>query len=244
MPSFNSEKFISKSIESIVSQTYTNWELIITDDFSKDQTVQIVKKFISKDSRIKLIELTKNSGSGYARNQSIKKASGRFISFCDSDDMWKPNKLELQINYMLQNEYVFTYSSYDVISEEGLFFKSIQCLEKINYKKLLKNNYIGCLSVIYDAKSLGKKYMPLIRKRQDWALWLDILKSIKYAHGIKDSLASYRVRKNSISENKILLLKYNWEIYYTTENNSIIKSVFLLIQFIYFYLKKKINLKN
>ena len=124
-PSYNSEEFISETIISIINQTYTNWELLITDDCSKDNTVNIVKSFQENDIRIKLFILSTNGGAGLARNNSIRKAKGRFIAFCDSDDQWKKNKLEFQINSMVQNNMILSYSGYDVIGEKGNYIRTI-----------------------------------------------------------------------------------------------------------------------
>lgn len=240
-PTYNSEKFIAETIVSIQNQTYNNWELLITDDCSTDNTKKIIFEFQEKDIRIKFFELKKNSGAGIARNYSIKKSTGRYIAFCDSDDKWKENKLEVQINFMKKNNLPLTYSSYDVIDQHNNFKKTIICPEKITYKKMLRNNYVGCLTAIYDSRILDKKYMSSIRRRQDWALWLNILKIIKTTEGIKDSLAIYRDRSNSISSNKIKMLTYNWRIYYDILGYNLIKSSFLIINFMLFYVIKKIK---
>ena len=118
-PSYNSAEFISETIESIIAQTYTNWELLITDDCSTDNTSEIVNKYIRKDNRVKFFQLPQNSGAGVARNNSIKEAKGRFLAFCDSDDAWYPNKLEKQLSFMLENEYAFTCTSYDCYNEDN-----------------------------------------------------------------------------------------------------------------------------
>ena len=241
MPSFNSEKFISESIESIINQTYTNWELIITDDFSSDNTVEVVESFIKNDDRIKLYILSSNRGAGAARNQSIKMAKGRYIAFCDSDDQWKKNKLEIQLNSMIQNNIVLSYSGYDIISENGNYIKTVCPPKIITLKKILSNNYIGCLTAIYDSRQIGKQYMPLIRKRQDWVLWIKILKIIKKTEGLNDSLAKYRLSSNSISSNKINLIIYNWRVYHKVLRYNKIKSLLLMLNFLINYAAKGIK---
>ena len=213
MPAYNAEKTIVESIESILRQTYINWELLITDDCSKDNTISIVKSFQKKDSRIKLFVLKSNGGAGLARNNSIRNAKGRYIAFCDSDDQWKIDKIEKQLGFMDRLSLKFTYSSYDVVDEFGYFMSVIEAPKTISYKMLLNNNYVGCLTAIYDRKLLGNLYMNEIRKRQDWALWLHIMKMLKTTKGMSDSLAIYRVRSNSISTNKVEMLKYNYQIY-------------------------------
>lgn len=237
-PSYNTEKFIAETIESVVSQSYQNWEMIIVDDVSTDRSVKIIENYIKQDSRIKLIKLKSNSGAAVARNKAIAKANGRFIAFIDSDDLWKPTKLEEQISFMLEKAIVFTYSAYNLIDEEGKSLNIIKNpLEKVDYVELLKENQIGCLTVVYDKEKLDKCYMPLIRKRQDYGLWLSILKKTPYAYKVPNVLASYRVRQDSISRNKINLLKYNYKLFYIHEEFSILKSSYYVAWNIYKKLK-------
>lgn len=240
-PSYNSERFISETISSIINQTYINWELLITDDCSKDNTISIVKSFQKNDSRIKLFVLKTNGGAGLARNNSIRNAKGRYIAFCDSDDQWKIDKIEKQLSFMNRNSLKFTYSSYDVVDEFGSFKSVIEAPKTISYKMLLNNNYVGCLTAIYDRKLLGNLYMNEIRKRQDWALWLNIMKMLKTTKGMSESLAIYRIRSNSISTNKVEMLKYNYQIYNIVLGYNHLLSFFLIINYVFQYLIKKIK---
>jgi len=240
-PTYNSEKFILGTIESIQKQTYINWELLITDDCSTDKTIEIIKDYKQTDKRIKLYKLKTNSGAGLARNNSIRHAAGRFIAFCDSDDRWLPNKLEVQLEYLLNQNAGFTYSSYFLHNEEQNKIGEIKGPRKISYRQILRNNYIGCLTAIYDTQALGKMFMPDIRKRQDWVLWINIIKKLGTVQGISEPLAIYTVRKNSISSNKFKLVKYNWVIYNKALGFGIISSLLYMIQFLYFYARKKIN---
>lgn len=230
-PSFNSSNFIKKTIESVINQSYNNWELIIVDDCSIDKSREVIKSCIKEDARIKLICLEKNSGAAVARNTGIENANGRFIAFLDSDDTWHPKKLEKQIKFMLDNQYYFTYTGYHKVDENGIFIKSTKIPKIINYNKLLKTNYIGCLTAIYDSEKLGKIYFPLIRKRQDYALWLKILKMIPYAYGLQEDLASYTVRSDSISANKINVAKYNWTVYREVEKLSLMHAIYCFINY-------------
>lgn len=239
-PTYNSEEFISETMNSIINQTYQNWELLITDDCSNDNTVEIVKQYILKDKRIKLFELKDNSGAGVARNNSIKNAKGRYIAFCDSDDKWKPEKLDKQLNFLKSKSLSFTFCSYDVTNENGDFIKTIKAPLELSFSKLLKNNYVGCLTAIYDQEVLGKLYMSEMRKRQDWTLWLKILKLIGNSSGQIESLALYRDRSKSISSNRFEMLKYTWLIYSNELGFSFIKSFSCLIKFLFYYIKKKI----
>lgn len=243
-PSYNSAQFIGQMIESILSQTYTDWELLITDDCSTDDSCDIIQKYAEQDRRIKLFKLAKNSGAGFARNESIKHASGRYIAFCDSDDMWRPDKLRKQVDFMQSNNYQFTFTSYDVVNEEGVQVGQVEAKRQLAYASLLRSNEIGCLTSMYDSKYLGKMYFPIIRKRQDWGLWLSVIKKSQRAYGLNESLAIYRDRKNSISSNKVELLKYNFRLYNEVEGFSKTTSILmLLIYFLPYHLYKKVSQK-
>jgi teichuronic acid biosynthesis glycosyltransferase TuaG len=213
-PSFNSEKFIAATIQSVQNQTYQNWEMIIVDDCSTDKTVSIAEFIANNDNRIKVIKLKENSGTGIARNRALEKAKGRYISFLDADDLWKPQKLEIQINFLRNNNLTFTFSFYDCINEQGKELnKRVEAPNNLSYRQLFFCNYVGNLTGIYDANYFGKIAISSIRKRQDWMLWLTILKKVKSAKPIPESLAFYRIRENSISASKVNLLKHNFAVY-------------------------------
>lgn len=238
-PSYNSQAYISQTIESILAQTYSNWELLITDDCSTDQTIDIIKSYQKKDGRIRLFLSSKNQGAGAARNNSIKKASGHYIAFCDSDDLWIPEKLKIQVDFIVKIKSPLIFSSYNIIKQSGGYLKTKYAKSHVTYSQMLAYNYIGCLTVLYDSTKIGKRYFSDIRKRQDYAMWLTIIRQIKNARGIKQPLAEYRLRKGSISQNKLALLKYNWLVYYKTQKFNKIKSTILLIKFLWFYIVKK-----
>jgi glycosyltransferase involved in cell wall biosynthesis len=226
-PSYNSEKFISKTIKSVLAQTYKKWEMIIVDDTSSDNSNEIIEAFVRNDKRIKLFKLKKNSGPAVTRNVAIQEAKGKYIAFLDADDLWKPNKLEDQIAFMKKNNIAFTYSSYNTIDEEGKSLdKIINPPVSLTYNDMLKENLIGCLTAIYDVDKIGKQFMPLIRKRQDYGLWLSILKNIPKAYKAPGVLAKYRVLNQSISSNKVGLLKYNFELFYKHEKLSFLESIY------------------
>jgi glycosyltransferase involved in cell wall biosynthesis len=229
-PNYNSEKFIEQTLKSIIAQTYKNWELLIVDDCSTDTSVKIIKKYATNDNRINFFKLKENSGAAIARNKAIEKASGNFIAFLDSDDLWLAEKLEKQLAFMLNNNYNLTHTSYGLITEKGILLnKNVFCEPKLSYEKMLFSNKIGCLTAMYNAGNLGKMYMPEIRKRQDYALWLKILKQEKYAYGLPSVLATYRDRSNSISNNKIEMLKWNWLLYRKVEKLTHFKSLFYVL---------------
>ena len=233
MPSYNSEKFIIESVESVLVQTYSNWELIIVDYCSPDDSNKIITKYVDNDSRIKLIKLQKNSGPAVARNTAIEAANGRYIAFLDSDDVWLPNKLETQINFMHDNDLAFTYSSYRLVGEDNEHLGVFITKDKISYFDMLKTCSVGCLTAIYDTEKIGKQYMPLILKRQDYGLWLKILKLIGETRGILEPLATYRIRKNSVSSNKVKAAKYQWKIYREIEKLSFLKSLYYFVFYAY-----------
>jgi glycosyltransferase involved in cell wall biosynthesis len=225
-PCYNSGRFIEETIKSVQNQTYSNWEMLITDDGSSDNSIEIIEKLQAKDSRIKIFKI-QNSGAAVARNNSIKLANGQYLAFLDSDDLWTSEKLEKQIHFMNINKYSLSFGSYQKITEEGkLIEKSITpTLHKVSYKDMMTSNKMGCLTVMYDTHLLGKVFMPIIRKRQDYALWLKLLKLTPYAYCLQEKLGYYRIRKSSISASKIEMLKWNWKLFRDIEKLSFLNSV-------------------
>jgi len=228
-PLYNAQEYIEDTIKSVQNQTYQNWEMIIVDDMSKDSGIEIVKKYIEQDKRIKLIRLKENSGAAVSRNRAIKEANGKYIAFLDSDDIWFPKKLEKQLMFIKKNEYAFTFTKYQQMAENGKKMNSyIDVPDTLNYEQALLKNPVGCLTAMYSVEKLGKVYMPLIKKRQDYGLWLKILKKGVTGYGLNETLAYYRLRKNSVSSNKFKLIKYQWKLYRKIEKMSITKSLFYL----------------
>lgn len=225
-PLYNSGSFISETIDSVLAQGFGNWEMIIVDDCSNDNGQEIVKNYQKSDQRIKLMVNASKLGPAISRNKAIEAASGRFIAFLDSDDVWYPNKLELQVDYMLRNNYAFTFSAYDKISEAGEPIGRVDVPEKVSYRDLLKTCSVGCLTAVYDTNHLGKVFMPMIDKRQDFALWLKILKKIPKGYGINKVFGKYRVRSNSISGNKWKASKYQWLVYRKIEKINLFSSAY------------------
>ncbi len=228
-PTYNASDFLRETLDCLRAQTYTDWELLITDDASTDNTCEIVEEYIALDERIRLFRLKKNAGPAGARNHSVKNAKGRYIAFCDSDDLWTSDKLEKQIAFMKSNGYAFTYAPYHLMSETGIHIDTFLPREKVNYNDLLYTCDIGCLTAIYDASLLGRVYMVDLWNKEDYALWLAILKRIEYAFSYPEPLGYYRIRSKSISSNKIKTLKYLWEMYYRIEKLSFLRSLYLLL---------------
>ena len=230
MPSYNSEHYISKTIDSILSQTVQDWELIIIDDCSSDNSNKVINSYISKCSQIKLIQLEKNMGPAFSRNRGIKEAQGRYIAFLDSDDVWMKHKLEKQLAFMQEKNAAISFTAYNLIDEKQNLLK-IGVFEiplKVNYSQLLKNNVIGCSTVIYDTNKLKKILFPEIKKRQDYALWLLILRKVDYAYGLNEPLTDYTLRENSVSSNRFIAAYYTWKVYKDVEKLSLFKSCYYL----------------
>ncbi len=226
-PTYNCAKFIGEMIESIQAQTYQNWEMLIVDDCSKDNTKEIVEKYLENDSRVKYFRLENNSGAAIARTTSMNLAEGEYMAFCDSDDLWMPDKLERQLAFMKSNGYLFTCTAYKRIDEEGkILGKSVKSKNKCDYNRLLLDCPVGNSTVMYNVNVLGKFKVPNIRKRNDDALWLQMLKKEKYIWGMPEVLMKYRIRRNSISRNKFDLIKYHWYLYRKIEHLSFFRSVF------------------
>ncbi|MHC0444406.1 glycosyltransferase family 2 protein [Flavobacterium sp. 3-218] len=234
VPTYNTEKFIRSTIDSVQNQTYTNWEMILADDASTDQTVAIIEEFAEKDNRIKLFKLPENRGNGFARNAALEKATGKYIAYLDADDLWFPEKLEKQIQFLKTNNLHFTFSFYDSIDEEGNDLnRRVESPNPLTYKQLFFCNYVGNLTAIYDAEYFGKIILETTQKRQDWRIWLTILKQIKVAKPVQEPLAFYRIRKNSVSSSKFKLIKHNFGVYREFHGFNLLLSILLMLRFLF-----------
>lgn len=226
MPAYNSEKYIYDSILSIINQTYHNWELIIVDDCSSDLTVDKINNI--NDDRIRLIKLKTNSGAAVARNTAVKEATGQYLAFLDSDDFWHPIKLEKQLSFMEDNNYLITSTMFANVDEENSIIDITRNHESQDYNSILKNNP-GNSTIMYNAEKLGKFYIPNIKKRNDFVMWLRVIKKAKKLYGLPEVLTYYRVREGSLSANKSDLVKYQWKVYRDIEKLSLTKSFYLLV---------------
>ena len=227
-PLYNSENFIEDAINSVKVQNYTDWEMIIVDDLSNDGSLDIAKGISKKDTRIKILENKKNFGAGISRNRAIKISQGRYIAFLDSDDIWHKDKLEIQINLMKKNNWSFSHTSYGYISTDGTNIKSTFHVSNspISYIDLLKRTEISCLTAIYDQSILGKFFMSNHRKKQDYALWLAILKEGNKSFPIDIELAYYRQRKNSNTSKKRKLIFSHISFLMETQKMNFIQSIY------------------
>lgn len=237
-PCYNSEKFISETIESVINQTVYDWEMLITDDGSNDNSVSIIKNIIKKDNRIKLFQI-KNSGAAIARNNSIKNAKGHYLAFLDSDDLWLPTFLEKSL-IEIKKSAGFVFSSFKRSDEDGNtdVYKDFIAPRTATYHSTLKTNSIGCLTAFIDVKKLGKEYMPEVLCRQDMGLWLKYLKKIKYASGIQEPLAIYRIRAHSLSSNKKKLIRHQWFFYRKVEKIPFPMAIYYMVVWAFYGFKK------
>ena len=244
MPTYNGEKYLAASIDSIISQTYKNWELIITDDCSSDGTRAIIRRYVAQDSRIRAFFFEENQGSGATRNKCIEEARGRYIAFCDSDDRWLPEKLEKQVRFMQKNGHAFAFSSYYTCNEEGTLNGIVIAPEKQSLTNTKRDDKIGFLTAIYDTNRCPKMLMPLLRKRQDWAYVLQIHQKVGNAYAIREPLGIYRLHQNGISHNKWSLIKYNAAVYQEVFGYGKLHSyAYLLTFFLPTYFTKRIRNK-
>lgn len=226
-PTYNCACFIAETIASVQAQTYQQWEMIIVDDCSTDHTREIVDQYIEVDNRIKYFCLEKNSGAAVARTKAMELANGEYMAFLDSDDIWLEDKLEKQLSFMKEYHVAFSCTEYEQIDEKGKSLnKIIKTVPKADYNRVLLDCPVGNSTVVYNVEKMGKFEVPNIRKRNDDALWLQMLKKEKYIYGMKSVLMKYRIRRNSISSNKLGLVKFHWQLYREIENLSMIRSVF------------------
>ena len=243
MPSYNCEKFIADSIESVVAQTYKNWELIIVDDLSTDKTLEVAGRYAEKDERIKIFVNDKNSGAAVSRNRAISEAKGRWIAFLDSDDLWMPTKLEKQLRFMEENGYHFSFTSYIQVDEGGnplgIRLTGPKSVGKI---KMHLFNFLGCLTVMYDAECTGVIQIADLKKRNDYAMWLKVSKYAK-AYYLGEDLAIYRVRgANSITaRNKGMSqwLGYHYKLFRLGQNYNPLSSAILTVVNVFFHQVKQ-----
>ena len=238
MPVYNCEAYIEEALESVRQQTYRNWELIIVDDKSTDKSLVMVKNFVHQDKRIKLINLDNNMGPTSARNRAIKEAKGKYIAFLDSDDMWLPHKLQTQLSFLNDNSLVLTYSAYETIDANSKYINTRNVPEVITYEDMLKSNYIGNLTGIYDVNFFGKVYLENIG-HEDYVMWLGLIKQVVETKGLNEPLAKYRILSSSISSNKFKALVWQWNIYRKVEKLNIFTSIYSFIFYIYNALKKR-----
>ena len=240
MPSYNTGRFIAESIKSVLAQTYPDWELIIVDDCSTDNTDEVVQPFLP-DERIKYFKNEKNSGAALTRNKAMREANGEWVAFLDSDDLWEPEKLEKQIAFMKDNNYVFSYHEYVKIDEKSEPLNIYVSGPKVVTKRKMYNyGYPGCLTFMYSAKAMGLIQIKDIKKNNDYAILLQLCKKAN-CYLLPENLAKYRIRKKSISHDKLSKkLKSHYDLFhYCDEKNAFVALWYACWNMFYGILKKK-----
>lgn len=241
MPCYNAERYIAQSIESVLAQTYTNWELLITDDCSTDNSVKIAQKYSLQDDRIKLLVSDEHHGIAGTRNLSLDRAQGRFIAFLDDDDLWMSDKLEKQITYMLDNEIGFSYTSYELIDKNGISMnKIIMANDVIDYKKYLRNTIIGCGTVTLDREIVGDFRMPNNGTSDDMALWAQLMRKGFKAYPLNEELQKHRITGESASSKHLKASHDVWLVYRECENLNLIQSSYNFVCYAFNAVKKRI----
>ena len=229
-PTYNSAKYISATIQSVQKQSYQNWEMIVVDDGSSDNTISIIKEIQKEDSRIQLIIQEKNVGPAITRNKGIELAQGKYLTFLDADDIWFSDFIQNSIDTIVKFQVPFVFSSYRRADEAlNFIYSDFIVPQKVTYTDILKTNSISCLTAFLDVEVLGKKFMPIIHKRQDMGLWLQYLKVIPFAYGIQEPKAIYRIRKNSLSRKKSDLINYQWQFYREVEKLNVFQSFYYMM---------------
>lgn len=227
MPAYGSEKVIAETIDSVISQTYKNWELLITNDCSPDNLEDVVNQYLETEKRIKLLCAAKNGGPALARNHSLSHAQGDFVAFLDSDDLWASDKLEKQVKFMLDNQYTFTYTDYRRITIDGEDYPFVnECPDIIDYRFLLTNTSIATLTVMLDKRNLPEIKMKDGWGYDDYVLWLDILRTGVKAYRLPECLAKYRVMEVSVSSKKGRALKWVWNIHRKYQGLNLFKAFY------------------
>jgi len=240
-PCHNGSKFIGQSINSVFQQTFLDWELLIVDDCSTDDSLEVIYLLVGNNSKVKVIPLKEKVGAAEARNIALRNAHGRYIAFLDSDDIWSPNKLERQLTFMVSNDYSFSYTAYGLMNEDGKRLnKTINVPKKIGYHEYLKNTIIGCLTVIIDKQKVGPFEMPNIKSSHDMALWLHILKKGFIAYGLNEELAFYRIVSNSNTAKKTKAALDVWYVYRRIEKLPILYSSICFLGYAFNALKKRV----
>ena len=224
-PCYNSAKFLPETISSVLNQTFSDWEWLITDDCSSDNSVEIIKKIA--DPRVKLSVADKNGGAGKTRNLSLEKATGRFITFLDADDFWEPNFLEEMVAFMKNENCEIAYSNY-ARCDENLIPKiaDFKAEKIVTFDNLLKTCRLSLLSSMYDSSRVGKEYFPTDSKREDHVMWLNLLKKIPVAKPLNKTMAKYRMHGSSVSRRKTNIMKDQYLVYKDHMKFSAVKSLY------------------
>lgn len=243
MPSYNTAKYIAAAIVSVQNQTYTNWELVVVDDCSTDDTDKVVKPLLS-DARIRYLKNEKNSGAAVSRNRALREAKGKWIAFLDSDDIWVPEKLEKQIRFMEQNGYAFTYTDY-MIQLNGTWLPYIYTGPSVvNRRKMYDYCYFSTITVMYDREKIGLIQIENLRKNNDYAMWLQVIEKSD-CYRLPECMSYYIKHEGSVSSGKKWkLIKWHYKLFHDGLHKSPLTSAFLTVRNVFFGVIKKIKYKK
>ena len=242
VPCYNMEKYLTNTIASVRSQTFGDWELLVVDDASTDGTMRILHDFSQQDPRIKVAVKDEHSGIAHTRNRCLQRAKGRYLAFLDADDLWHPEKLEKQLRFMQERQAAFSYTSYDLIDENGQpLGKTIQVTRDLNYQAYLRNTLIGCSTVMLDTEKTGKVTVPNFRTSEDTATWLNLLRRGVVAQALPEALTSYRIRVHSASSNKWKAATDLWRVYRRQERLSLPNALYCFSCYAFNAVKKRLR---
>lgn len=248
MPNYNCGKFLEETISSVINQTYQNWELLIVDDCSTDDSVEVIRGFCEKDKRVNLFVNEKNSGAAASRNLAMREATGKWIAFLDSDDLWLPEKLEKQLAFMVNNGYRFSYTAYEHVNEATEKLNILVTGPKVlSKRKMFRYCYPGCLTVMYDSTDTGVVQIPdeIANGENDYAIWLKVVKFYK-CYYLSETLSLYRVRNASLSHksSKFKLMRNHFKLFRISEKRSAIGTFFCVMRNLFYGFWKKVRYVN
>lgn len=240
-PCYNSVDFIAQTINSVIAQTYGNWELILIDDKSKDETAKVAEDFVQNHSNIKLIKLEQNGGVANARNVGLANANGKYIAFLDSDDIWLKDKLAKQVTHMEKENLPMTFCAYHRIDEVGeVISRKIEVPNNVSYQQLLSHNVI-IFSTSLTLKSVIGDTKFKKAGHEDWIFWLDIFKKTFSGYGINEALVQYRIRQGSVSSNKLKVIGFTWKIYRESEKLGLLSSLYHFVRYAFSTVWKRLK---
>ncbi len=236
MPVFNGERFLDKAISSVAQQDFGDWELIVVNDGSEDDSLKIAESWSGRDRRIRVIS-GQNQGVAEARNKGITQARGKYIAFLDADDMWKAHKLRVQLDFLQTNSLHLTYASYDIIDERETLIKSFEAPAQITFEDMLKSNWIGNLTGLYDVEKCGKRFFQAVG-HEDYVMYLELMRDLKVTRGLTESLACYRQSSAGLSGNKMRTIRWQWRIYRQNLNLNVLQASYYMLFYAYHGLTK------